>query len=52
MTFSLTNLDGVARNVDVRQLHNRSNVGAPGVLSWGTSTTDVARRRRRRRRRT
>ena len=41
LTFSVTNLDGVARHFDVRQLHNRPNIGAQGVLSWGTFDSDV-----------
>jgi streptogramin lyase len=41
LTFSITNLDGIARHFDVRQLHNRPNIGAQGVLSWGTFDSDV-----------
>src|SRR3954452_6864033 len=41
VTFSITNLDGVPRNFDVRQLHNRSQVDAQGVLSWGSFDSDL-----------
>src|SRR3954470_6284606 len=35
VTFAITNLDGVARHFDVRELYNRSKIDAQGVLSWG-----------------
>jgi len=41
MTLALTNLDGIPRTVDIRQLTNRSQVDAAGVLNWGSFTTDV-----------
>src|SRR3954471_6917636 len=41
VSFTITNLDGVARRFDVRQLHNRSQVDAQGVLSWGSFDSDV-----------
>src|SRR4051812_36807039 len=42
VTFSVSNLDaGVTRHFDVRQLHNRSQVAAQGVLSWGAFDSDV-----------
>jgi streptogramin lyase len=41
MTVALTNRDGIARKVDLRQLTDRSKVDAAGVLNWGSFTTDV-----------
>jgi streptogramin lyase len=41
MTLALTNLDGLPRDVVVRELRDRSNVAALGALSWGAFTTDV-----------
>src|SRR3954451_22720183 len=41
VTFSITNLDGVDRHFDVRQLHNRSQVDTQGVFSWGSFDSDM-----------
>ena len=41
MTIALTNLDGIPREVVIRQLRDRSTVGAAGVLNWGSFETDV-----------
>jgi streptogramin lyase len=41
MSLALTNLDGIARDVVVRELRDRSNVAALGAVSWGAFTTDV-----------
>jgi streptogramin lyase len=45
VSIALTNLDGVERDVVIRELRNRSAVESKeqglGVLSWGAFTTDV-----------
>jgi streptogramin lyase len=41
MTLALTNLDGIARDVAIRELRDRSSVAALGAVSWGAFTTDV-----------
>jgi streptogramin lyase len=41
MTIALTNRDGIARKVDIRQLTDRATVETAGVLNWGSFTTDV-----------
>src|SRR4051794_7003928 len=42
ITFSITNLDGVDRHFDVRQLRNRSKLDpTQGVLSWGQFDSNV-----------
>src|SRR3954447_21640740 len=41
VSFSVTNLDGVAHDFAVRQLHDRAKVDALGVLAWGHFATDV-----------
>ena len=41
VTFAITNLDGVDRHFDVRQLRNRSKIDAQGVLSWGAFNSNV-----------
>src|SRR3954471_20811554 len=41
VTFAITNLDGVDRHFDVRELRNRSKLDTQGVLSWVKFDTDV-----------
>jgi streptogramin lyase len=41
VTLAVRNLDEIDHDFSVRELRNRSTVGAPGVLSWGAFDTSV-----------